>query len=186
MNCVILDAGSIFTAESPAGTIVSVGSLGRASMMLEDPKLLRTPRTSLTRRFCALFYVCDYNIYMCQNTIDRWTMGCILPLSKKGDLGLAKNYRGIIITSIAAKIYNALLRNCIEPKIDNILRKNQNGFRRNRSMTSHILTMHQILVGVCAKNLQALILFINFAKAFDEKWSKYYSPTANPKKPSQP
>ena len=26
-----------------------------ASMMLEDPKLVRTPRTSLTRRFCALF-----------------------------------------------------------------------------------------------------------------------------------
>ena len=47
--------------------------------------------------------------------------------NKKGDLGLAKNYRGITLTSIAAKIYNALLRNRIEPKIDNILRKNQNG-----------------------------------------------------------
>ena len=62
--------------------------------------------------------------------------GCILPFPKKEDLGLAKNYRGIILTSIAAKIYNALLRNRIEPKIDNILRKNQNGFRRNRSTTS--------------------------------------------------
>ena len=67
--------------------------------------------------------------------------GCILPFPKKGDLGLAKNYRGITLTSIAAKIYNALLRNRIEPKIDNILRKNQNGFRRNRSTTSQILTI---------------------------------------------
>ena len=49
--------------------------------------------------------------------------GCILPFPKKGDLGLAKNYRGITLTSIATKIYNALLQNCIEPKIDNILRK---------------------------------------------------------------
>ena len=65
-----------------------------------------------------------------QNPIDRWMKGCILPFPKKGDLGLAKNYRGITLTSIAAKIYNALLRNRIEPKIDNILRKNQNGFRR--------------------------------------------------------
>ena len=56
--------------------------------------------------------------------------GCILPFPKKGDLGLAKNYRGITLTSIAAKIYNVLLRNCIEHKIDNILRKKQNGFRR--------------------------------------------------------
>ena len=62
-----------------------------------------------------------------QNPIDRWTKGYILPFPKKGNLGLAKNYRGIILTSIAAKIYNALLCNCIEPKIENILRKNQNG-----------------------------------------------------------
>ena len=77
--------------------------------------------------------------------------GCILPFPKKGDLGLAKNYRGITLTSIAAKIYNALLRNRIEPKIDNILRKNQNGFRRNRSTTSQILTIRRILEGVRAK-----------------------------------
>ena len=44
-----------------------------------------------------------------QNTIDRWMKGCILPFPKKGDLGLAKNYRGITFISIAAKIYNALL-----------------------------------------------------------------------------
>ena len=54
--------------------------------------------------------------------------GCILLFPKKDDLGLAKNYQGITLTSIAAKIY-------IEPKIDNILRKNQNNFRRNKSTT---------------------------------------------------
>ena len=39
-----------------------------------------------------------------QNPIDRWMKGCILPFPKKGDVGLAKNYRGITLTSIAAKI----------------------------------------------------------------------------------
>ena len=86
-----------------------------------------------------------------QNPIDIWMEGCILPFPKKGDLGLAKNYRRITLTSIAGKIYNALLRNCIEPKIDNILRKNQNGLRRNRSTTSQILTIRRILEGVRAK-----------------------------------
>ena len=93
--------------------------------------------------------------------------GCILPFPKKGDLRLAKNYRGITLTSIAAKIYNALLRNRIETKIDNILRKNQNGFRRNRSTTSQILTIRRILEGVRAKNLQATLIFVDFTKAFD-------------------
>ena len=62
---------------------------------------------------------------------------------------------------------NALLRNRIEPKIDNILRKNQNGFCRNRSTTSQILTIRRILEGVRAKNLQATLLFVDFTKAFD-------------------
>ena len=86
-----------------------------------------------------------------QNPIDRWMKGCILPFPKKGDLRLAKNYRGITLTSIAAKIYNALLRNRSEPKIENILRKNQNDCRRNRSMTSQILTIHRILESLWAK-----------------------------------
>ena len=47
------------------------------------------------------------------------------PFPKKGDLRLAKIYRGITHTSIAAKIYAVLLQNRIEPKTDNILRKNQ-------------------------------------------------------------
>ena len=102
-----------------------------------------------------------------QNLIDIWMKGCILPIPKKGDLGLAKNCRGITFTSVAAKIYNALLRNRIEPTIDNILMNNQNGFRRNRSTTWQILTIRRILVGVRAKNLQATILFINFTKASD-------------------
>ena len=116
------------------------------------------PEVWKTRQFDdILFQHCNavYN----QNPIDRWM--------KKGDLGLAKNYRGITLTSIAAKIYNALLRNRIEPKIDNILRKNQNGFRRNRSTTSQILTIRRILEGVRAKNLQATLIFVDFAKAFD-------------------
>ena len=93
--------------------------------------------------------------------------GCILPFLKKGDLGLAKNYRGITLTSIAVKIYNALLRNRIEPKIDNILSKNQHGFRRNRFMTSQILTIRRIYEGVWAKNILATMLFVYFTKAFD-------------------
>ena len=54
-----------------------------------------------------------------------------------------------------------------EPKIQNMLRKNQNGFRRNRSTTSQILTIRRILEGVRAKNLEAAILFADFTKAFD-------------------
>ena len=104
-----------------------------------------------TKQFVDILFRHCNAIYN-QNPINRWTKGCILPFPKKRDLRLAKNYRGITFTSVAPKIYNALQCNRIEPKLDNILRKNQNDFRRNRSTTSQILTIRRILEGVRAKN----------------------------------
>ena len=120
-----------------------------------------------------------------QNTIDRYTKGCMLPFPKKGNLGLAKNYWGITLTSIVAKIYNALLCNCIEPKIENLLRKNQDGFRRNRTTTSKILTTYlsNSWRYSCKKPRgNNIICWLRQ----EERWSKYYSPMAYSKKPSQP
>ena len=68
--------------------------------------------------------------------------------------GCTRNRQVLLpFTSIAAKIYNVLLCNRIKPKIEKILRKNQNGFRKNRSMSSQILTIRRIL-GVRVKTLK--------------------------------
>ena len=99
--------------------------------------------------------------------IDRWTKCCILPFPKKGELGISKNYWGITLTSIVAKLYNGLLLNCIEPVIEKIVRKNQNGFRKNRSTTSQILTIHHKFEGVRVKNLETTQLSADFSKGFD-------------------
>ena len=125
-----------------------------------------------------------------QNTIDKWTKGCILPFPKKSDLGLFKKCRVITLTSIAAKLYSALLRNRIEPKIENVLRKNQNGFRRNRSTTSQILTIRRILEGVREKTYRKQYYLSTSPRPLtlftEERESKYYSSTVYPKKPLQP
>ena len=72
-------------------------------------------------------------------------MGCIIPFTKKSDLEITKNKLGITVKSKAAKIYYALLLNRIEPEIEKIIRKNENGFRRNQFTTSQILTICPIL-----------------------------------------
>ena len=87
----------------------------------------------LLLRFCNAIYE--------QNTIEGWTKGCILPFPKKGRLRITKNYRSISPTSKVVKVYNALLHNRIEPKIEKVLRKNKNGFWRRRSKTPQILTI---------------------------------------------
>ena len=78
-----------------------------------------------------------------------------LMINRFNDLSIAKNYRGIMLTAISAKIYNLLLLNRIRREVDPILRKNQNGFLSNRSTSGQILTIRRILEGVHAKNLPA-------------------------------
>ena len=99
--------------------------------------------------------------------IEAWREGCILPFPKKGDLSIPSNYRGITLTSIAAKIYNKMLLNRIQPEIEKVLRKNQNGFRKDRSTTGQILTIRRLIEGIKSQNLEATILFVDFSKAFD-------------------
>ena len=108
-----------------------------------------------------------YNQVYKLEPIDRWSEGCILPFQKKGDLGLTTNYRGITLTAIAAKIYNLLILNRIRPQLDKNLLKNHNGFRQNRSTVGQILTIQRIIEGVKAKNLKAVLVFVDFSKAFD-------------------
>ena len=50
----------------------------------------------------------------------------------KGNLRIMKNYTGMTLT------VNGLLLNHIKPDVEKILRKNQNSFWRNQSLTSQI------------------------------------------------
>ena len=55
----------------------------------------------------------------------------------------------------------------VNPKLTTSFGKKQNDFRKNRSTTSQILTIHRILEGVRTKNLQVTLLFVDFTKAID-------------------
>ena len=60
-----------------------------------------------------------------------------------------------------------MILNRIQPIMEVLLRDNQNGFRAGRSTTSHILTLRRLLEGAKSRNLPAVLLFIDFKKAFD-------------------
>ena len=96
-----------------------------------------------------------------------WRKGGIIPTPKKGNLGMTNNYRGITLTMVAAKIYNSMMLNRLRPHLDPLLRINQNGFRRGRSTIAQILTIRRMVEGIKAKNLPAVLTFVDFQKAFD-------------------
>jgi hypothetical protein len=87
--------------------------------------------------------------------------------AKKGDLSLPSNYRGISLSSIAAKIYNKLILNRLIPFVGPILRKNQNGFRRGRTTLSQILCLRRLIEESSLNNLDLALVFVDFSKAFD-------------------
>ena len=90
----------------------------------------------------------------------------IIPIPKKGDLSLDRNYHRISLSSLVAKTYNRMIMNIIKPTLDGHLRKNKNGFRSGRTTTSQILVLKRLLEGVKYKNLVAILIFIDFKKDF--------------------
>ena len=98
---------------------------------------------------------------------DQFSILNLVPLPKSGDLSVTDNYRGIALSSLVAKIVNKMLLNRIRPKIDPLLRGNQSGFRPGRSTIAQILALRRIIEEVKKNNLSAVMVFIDFCKAFD-------------------
>ena len=64
-------------------------------------------------------------------------------------------------------MFNRIILNRIYPEVNNRLRPNQNGFRSRHTTVGHILALRRIIEGVKAKNLPAILTFVDFKKAFD-------------------
>ena len=115
----------------------------------------------------------DILLDMCNDALlnrkvpDQWKRLNIMPVPKKGDLSKVENYRGIALSSVVAKTLNRMIRNRMTPAFEEILRPEQNGFRPGRSTTSHILGLRRILEGARARQLTAVLLFVDFRRAFD-------------------
>ena len=101
------------------------------------------------------------------NRPKEWGLSGITPIPKKGNLTITDNYRGISLTQVASKIYNRCLLNRVRPVIDKVLRPNQSGFLKGRSTTSHILALHRIVEELKNHDMEAVLTFIDFRKAFD-------------------
>ena len=65
------------------------------------------------------------------------------------------------------KLINRMIWNRMRPSIDPLLRGNQSGFRPGRSTVTQVLALRRIIEEISRKNLPAVMVFIDFCKAFD-------------------
>lgn len=97
----------------------------------------------------------------------EWREGLLVKIPKKGDLTNCHNWRGITLLSIPSKVMTRVILNRIKTRIEKQLRKEQAGFRSNRSCIDQINTLRIIIEQFNEYNAGLCLLFVDFEKAFD-------------------
>ena len=78
--------------------------------------------------------------------------------------------RGIFITSIFYKLYEKLIYNREEGKIDRHFSEFAAGARKHRSTTDHLFTIKAVLDYYKYLQKSVHLLFLDLEKAFDKLW----------------
>ena len=77
------------------------------------------------------------------------------------------NWRGVTLLSLPSKILFRVVVNRLSAAVDEVLRKEQAGYRQGRGYTEHIFTLRNIIEECTDWQRGLFIGFVDFQKAFD-------------------
>ena len=103
-----------------------------------------------------------------------WKLANVTPIHKKNDKQILKNYRPISLLPIFSKIFEKIIFNRLYDFLNtnNLITKNQSGFRPADSTTNQLLdlidTIHHSF-DACP-TLEVRAVFMDISKAFDKVW----------------
>ena len=102
----------------------------------------------------------------------EWKKANVVPVHKKGDKQILKNYRPISLLPIAGKIFERLLYDrMFEFFIENnLISKNESGFRPGDSCINQLLSITHEVYQSFDDNLEVRAAFLDISKAFDKVW----------------
>jgi hypothetical protein len=100
---------------------------------------------------------------------DDWKFAKVTPIYKSEDKTLCENYRPISIISNIAKIFEKLVCRQLNTFLDknNIIVKNQSGFRRNHSTETSLLQSSEMWLKSMDQGQINGVIFLDLKKAFD-------------------
>ena len=106
--------------------------------------------------------------------VHNWKRGNIVPVHKKENKSLVKNYRPISLLPICGKIFEKIIYNSLFQyfKVNDLLVKCQSGFLPGDSCVSQLLCIsHEIYKSFdCNPSLETRGVFLDISKAFDRVW----------------
>lgn len=114
-------------------------------------------------------------------SISFWNQLYFLVVGQKVWLNLfldvrdPSNYRGIAISSYLSKLFVKILCNRLDVFVteNNILCKNQIGFRKANKTIDHVYTLKSIVDKMFRAKKYLYCCFVDFRKAFDTVWRNF-------------
>ena len=134
---------------------------------------------------CHMLRLCDNSIVLPLKLIfenilastvypDLWKKANVTPVHKKNDKQQIKNYRPISMLPICGKMLEKIIFNRLYSYLStqNLITKNQSGFRPGDSTTNQLLyftnEIHKAFDD--PKSLEVRSIFLDISKAFDKVW----------------
>jgi hypothetical protein len=75
----------------------------------------------------------------------EWKEGIVIKVSKKEHLSQCRNWRGVTLLVVISKIFNKIILERVKNSLGKGMRKEQAGFRHNRSCIDQINTLRVII-----------------------------------------
>ena len=105
---------------------------------------------------------------------DSWKLANIIPIFKKGNKQLIKNYRHISLLPICGKIFKKIVFNDVYSYLQSngLITKNQSGFCPGYSTKNQLF---YLVDGIrkafdCRESFEFRAVFLDISKAFDKVW----------------
>ena len=114
----------------------------------------------------SIFHKIYSDIWKNEVMPQDWNIGHLIKLPKKDNLKECKNYSGIALLSVVAKVLNRILLTRLL-NLDEKLREQRAGFRKDRSCIDQIAAPRIIIEQSLEWNTSLFLNFVDFEKAFD-------------------
>ena len=132
--------------------------------MVSPPEALKVDPKTTTAMLHPLFL----QIWETEKVPTEWKYGYFVKLPKKGDLGLCKNWRGIMLLSVPSEVFCRIILERLKHALDRKLRWEQAGFRKDKSCTDHIAALRIIIYRTIYRMADSIIHELyRLRKAFD-------------------
>ena len=137
--------------------------MGKGQIQMAPPLKLLRPKMTTTAMLHPLFL----QIWDMEKVPSEWKNGYLIKLPKKGDLGLCKNWGGIMLLSIPSKVFCRIILERLKHALDHKLCCERARFRKDKSCTDHIAPQRIIIELSVEWQTPLYMNFIDFEKAFD-------------------